>query len=126
MGVIIRQSFKSTLVQYIGIALGYLNMAILFPALFSREQIGLIAFLISTTYLLMPIVQMGVSNIIIRFYPLFKKENKTPVLNTLVLLIPLISFIIIAGVLIIGKEIVISRFYSSKLLVERDYQSCHR
>jgi O-antigen/teichoic acid export membrane protein len=121
MGVIIRQSLKSTIVQYAGIALGYLNMAILFPALFSREQIGLIAFLISTTYLLMPIVQLGVSNIIIKFYPRFKKENKTPVLNTLALLIPLFSFIIIAGVLIIGKEIVISRFYSGKLLVEQYY-----
>jgi O-antigen/teichoic acid export membrane protein len=121
MGVIIRQSFKSTLVQYIGIVLGYLNMAILFPALFSREQIGLIAFLISTTYLVMPVAQFGISNVLVKFYPGFKKAGNAALLNTLALIVPVISFLIVALIILLSKEYVLSYFYPGKILIQQYY-----
>ena len=41
MGIIIRQGIKGTIVSYLGTLLGYVNMLILFPLIFSTEEIGL-------------------------------------------------------------------------------------
>jgi len=41
MGIVIRQSIKTTAVSYIGFAIGYINSLFLFPLVLSKEQIGL-------------------------------------------------------------------------------------
>lgn len=75
MGIVKRQSIKDTVVQYAGIAIGYLNIGILFPAFLSAAQIGLYSFLNSTAHMLMTITSLGTPATIIRFSPQYKENT---------------------------------------------------
>ncbi len=72
MGVLLRQSFWSTLVIYFGVILGFINSIILFPSYLNTEQIGLIRQIISASTLLIPITTFGVNSAYNKFYPFFK------------------------------------------------------
>lgn len=77
MGIIKRQSIKDTIAQYIGIAIGYLNIGILFPAFLSAAQIGLYSFLNSTAHMLMTLTSLGTPATLIRFTPQFSSQAST-------------------------------------------------
>ena len=48
MGLVIRQSFKSTLLTYVGVGLGALNLLFFFPRYLNPELIGLRELLLVT------------------------------------------------------------------------------
>lgn len=77
MGIIKRQSIKDTIAQYVGIAIGYLNIGILFPAFLSAAQIGLYSFLNSTAHMLMTLTSLGTPATLIRFTPQFSSHSST-------------------------------------------------
>ena len=72
MGILLRQSFWSTIVIYFGVVLGFINSIILFPSFLDTEQIGLIRQIISASTLLIPITTFGVNSAYVKFYPFFK------------------------------------------------------
>ena len=76
MGVVIKQSIKTSIVTYLGMMLGYVNTLLLFPYILSAEQIGLMRLLIDIAALAAPFAQLGISNIALRFFPHFKDESK--------------------------------------------------
>ena len=79
MNKILKQSFWSTIIIYIGVVLGFINSIFLFPKFLSPDQIGLIRQIISASTILIPLATFGVSASYIKFYPTFnisKKEKK--------------------------------------------------
>lgn len=77
MGIIIRQSVKSTIVSYAGVALGALNTLILFPRFFEAEQFGLTRVLLSVTTVLAVFAEFGGTNVINKYFPIFRDERGT-------------------------------------------------
>ena len=75
MGIIIRQSIKSSLFNYLGIALGYINMVWFFPSILSEERFGLLRVVISVSMLLAQFGEFGLSNTLNRFFPYFKRSR---------------------------------------------------
>ena len=75
MSVILKQSFWSTIIIYIGVLLGFVNSIILFPKYLSTEQIGLIRQIISAAIILIPITTFGASATYVKFYPSFKDDR---------------------------------------------------
>ena len=76
MGKILKQSFWSTIIIYVGVLLGFINSIILFPKYLSTEQIGLIRQIISASTLLLPLTTFGVSATYLKFFPSYKEDNK--------------------------------------------------
>lgn len=76
MGIIKRQGIKQSIVTYVGILIGMLNMLWIYPTFITPEQLGLIKFLQSTTLFILPFVFLGSSNLVIRFFPEFKNNEK--------------------------------------------------
>ena len=76
MGIVIRQSIKTTLVSYVGFAIGYINTLFLFPLVLSKEQIGLTRLLISVSFLFATFASLGAGNIPTKFFPYFRDEKK--------------------------------------------------
>ena len=72
MGIIIRQSLISTILTYLGVIVGFVNFLILFPAYMTPEEVGLVRTLQDTAMLMVPFVQLGVSQLIIKYYPSYK------------------------------------------------------
>ena len=76
MGIVIKQSIKGTLVNYVGIAIGFITTFFIVTKYLTQEEIGLSRVLIDAGVLFASFAQLGTSSSIIRFFPYFKDENE--------------------------------------------------
>ncbi len=118
MGVVIRQSFKATVISYIGAVLGYINLLFLYPLCLTPELIGFTRLIVEIATLLAWFSQLGISNAIVRFFPLFNNVQKRHngflfYITTL----PFIGFIIFGIVIIVFKSAIIHYFNSDSNLI---------
>lgn len=77
MGIVIRQSIYSTLISYLGVAIGYINLLYLYPKFLSLEQVGLFRTIQDAAILFTPFAQFGLTHSIFRFYPQLVKDQRT-------------------------------------------------
>lgn len=120
MGIVIRQSIKTTVVSYIGFAIGYLNTLFLFPLILSKEQIGLTRLLISVTFLFATFASLGAGNIPIKFFPYFRDEKKqhNGILGFM-LSVGMIGFFLFVIVFLFLKDVIFNIYTkNSPLLLE--------
>ena len=76
MGLVIRQSFKSTLLTYVGVGLGALNLLFFFPRYLNPELIGLRELLLGVALSLSIFTQLGMQSAMSRFFPYFQDEQR--------------------------------------------------
>ncbi len=93
MGIVQKQSFANTITTYIGFALGAINVLFLYTHFLTDEYHGLVAFVLSTANIMMPIFALGVHNTIIKFYSSYKTNNNINSFLSLMLLLPLAMII---------------------------------
>lgn len=72
MGIIIRQSIISSTLTYLGVIIGYVNLLILLPRYMSPEEVGLQRTFQDVALLLVPFVQLGVSQLTLKYFPKYK------------------------------------------------------
>ena len=120
MGIVIRQSIKTTVVSYIGFAIGYLNTLLLFPLVLSKEQIGLTRLLISVSFLFATFASLGAGNIPTKFFPYFRDASKQHNgILSLLLSIGLAGFSLFVVVFILLKDVIFNIYSkNSPLLLE--------
>lgn len=96
MGVVIRQSFISSALTYVGAVVGYFNILWLYPKFFNNlDEIGLFRVITDTAILLVPFAQMGLSTTLVKFFPHFKQEpQKTKIFLNTFLVCGVVSFLI--------------------------------
>lgn len=95
MGIIIRQSIKGTIVNYLGVLIGIFTTFFVLTDLLTPEEIGLTRVLIDAGMLFAGLAQLGTSSSIIRFFPYFNNpDNKHNGFFFWTLLIPLVGFLI--------------------------------
>ena len=75
MGVVIKQSIRGTIVNYLGIAVGFVTTFFIITKYLTQEEIGLSRVLIDAAILFASFAQLGTSSSIIRFFPYFKDES---------------------------------------------------
>ena len=123
MGIIIRQSFKATIVNYIGMLLGAFNIIILFPLVLTSTEIGLIRLLFDVALLFATFAQLGISVTMVRFFPYFKNdEKKHNGFFFFTIAQPLIGFITTCTLVLVFKEAIISKYSAnSPLFVDYFY-----
>lgn len=76
MGVVKRQGIKQSIVTYVGMMVGAVNLLIIYPAAFSKEQIGIINFVRDTAVVISPFLFWGGAELIVRYFPKFKNKAK--------------------------------------------------
>lgn len=114
MGAIAKQSIRTSVLSYIGIALGYVNVVLLFPRFFSAEEFGLTRVLVSVAAVAAQFALLGMVNTVIRFHPKWKAErNSSNGLLGLALSISLIGSLAVAAALLLGRPL-ISTWYADK------------
>lgn len=120
-----RQGFFNSIILYTGTALGFVNFAILFQRFLSIEQIGFFALMIAISLLYAQIASAGISNIILKFFPYYRSDDKKHNgFITLVLIWCSIGFAVLTVLFIIFKDIVIGHYQHQKgsaLLVKYYY-----
>ena len=104
MGIIVSQSVKGAIYTYIGVVLGFAIQGILFPRIYSTDQIGLTKIIVAYAALVAQFATLGFNGVTIRLFPFFKdpKSNHHGFLS-LALLTGLVGFLISLGLFLIFK-----------------------
>ena len=76
MGIIQKSGFWTTVVNYTGAILGGVTLTILFPIFLTPEEVGLTNILKSAAMIFAQFCCIGNSNIVLRFFPFFKSDEK--------------------------------------------------
>lgn len=76
MGLVQRDSFRITIIAYIGAAIGYVNKIFLFTNFLEPDQVGLANLLITIALIYAQLASLGSYNITYKFFPFFN-ERKT-------------------------------------------------
>ena len=100
MGIIQRQSIRSSVYIFIGFAIGAVNILILFPLFFTQAEIGMTRALMDISLTLSTLATLGTLPVIYKFYPFYKdyldhNKNDLPFLSALVCLAGF--FLVLAG-----------------------------
>ena len=77
MGVIIRNSLKTTIINYIGIIIGAISVLFIQTIAFTESQIGEIRLIMDKAILIMPFILIGMGSVASRFYFHFDKDAGT-------------------------------------------------
>ncbi len=93
MGIVKNQSFKNTITTYAGFGIGAINTLFLYTNFMSDTYYGLIAFILSTANIMMPLMAFGTQNTLIKFYSSYKTRNSINSFLTLMLFLPLLLII---------------------------------
>ncbi len=75
MGLVQRDSFRITIIAYIGAAIGYLNKIFLFTNFLETDQVGLANLLITIAMIYAQFAALGSYNITYKFFPFFNDRN---------------------------------------------------
>ena len=118
-----RQTIKGSIYSYLGVVLGFVNIALLTPMFFSTDEIGLTQLLISVSAIAGQIATLGFPNAILKTFPKFRnKENNH---NGFGFLITAVSIVGIIGTLVyffIDKErLIAENLENSSLFSEYVY-----
>lgn len=90
MGIIFRQSIKSSIYSYLGVAIGFLTVGVLMPKFLTQEEIGLRMQIQSYAFFISSIIAFGIPQTIIRMFPHFSNSENTD--HGILSLLGLISF----------------------------------
>lgn len=75
MGIIVRQSIKGAVANYIGIVIGFFTTFFVLTDCLSQEEIGLTRVMVDVAMLFSGLAQLGTNASIIRFFPYFRTES---------------------------------------------------
>jgi O-antigen/teichoic acid export membrane protein len=111
MGVVIRQSIKGTIVNYIGSFIGFIMTFFIMIKFLTPEEVGLTRVLLDAALLFAGLASLGTNASIIRFYPYFKDpEKKDHGFFLWTLLLPFVGFLIVLTLFFIFKNAIIGFF----------------
>ena len=74
MGIVVKQSFRNTLITFAAFGIGGINTLVLYTQFFSDAYYGLVTFLLSTANLLMPLTAFGVQHSIVKFFSTYSSK----------------------------------------------------
>lgn len=123
MGIIRKQSIQTSVLSYLGVGLGYINVVLLFPAFFAPEEFGLTRILGAIIGITSQFALFGLTNGIIRFFPRFKEgdEDRLHGLLGLSLLIGTIGVLAAMFFLWAGDDFIIDHYADRSELISRFY-----
>jgi O-antigen/teichoic acid export membrane protein len=122
MGVVIKQSIRGTIVNYIGACMGAIIVLFIYPLCLTPELIGLTRILTEFAVLFSFFAQAGLPNTLVRFFPSFQDE-KTGHHHVFfwLMLIPAVGFVLFSLIFMLFKVPFLSYFSENSSLFTQYY-----
>lgn len=98
MGIVIQQSIRNALSQYLGIGLGAVNTILLFPRIYGSEFMGQVNVLLAYAAIFASLGHLGLPHAIINFFPRYPRHRQAQ-LYSYSLLMLLLSALLFSAVL---------------------------
>ncbi|HJN05985.1 MAG TPA: hypothetical protein QF480_05170, partial [Bacteroidales bacterium] len=76
MGIIKKQSISGTIYSYVGVVLGFITTGLLYPQIFTTEEIGLLRILVSYSLLFAQFAGLGINTVTIKLFPYFRNYER--------------------------------------------------
>ncbi len=120
MGIVLNQSFKNTIITYIGFAIGGINTIYLYPVFLGATYYGLTNYITSSANVIMPLFAIGMQNTLVKFYSQHETDAERSRFLSFTVLFPLL---LIVPLLLIGFlfQDEILYFLSKKNAVVKSY-----
>ena len=90
MGIIFKQSFKNTLIIYLGFIIGGINTLVLYTRFLKDEYYGLVTYVLSASNLVMPIIAFGIHFTIIKFFSAYTSKKEQDKFLSSIIFFPLL------------------------------------
>ncbi|MFN6115286.1 MAG: lipopolysaccharide biosynthesis protein, partial [Flavobacteriales bacterium] len=71
-----RQATINTLLAYMGIGLGFVNVVLLYPRVLQADEFGLTRLVVSMATIAAQLAQLGAENTVIRYFPYFRDADR--------------------------------------------------
>lgn len=120
MGIVKSQSIKNTFSTYLGFALGAVNTLFLYTYFLTDSYYGLVAFILSTSNIIMPLMAFGVHNTIIKYYSSYRTKHSAQSFLTMMLFLPLLAILPIGGIGYLAFDVIVESL-SVKNPIVSDY-----
>ena len=121
MGIVIRQSIKGTIMNYLGVVVGFITTFFVMTKYLTQEEIGLTRVMADAAILLSGLASLGTNTSALRYYPYFRdRDSRDHGFFGWTLIIPMIGFIIITILFFFFKDVIIDMF-SGKSALFVDY-----
>lgn len=123
MGIVVRQTIKGAIMNYLGVLVGFITTFFIVTKYLTTEEVGLTRVLVDASILLSSLAQLGTSTSAMRYYPYFKDEKeKDQGFFGWSVLIPFVGFIIFTVLFFIFKQPIENYFSkNSELFVDYIY-----
>ncbi|MBK0369994.1 oligosaccharide flippase family protein [Flavobacterium agrisoli] len=99
MGIVLNQSFKNTIITYLGFGIGAINTLYLYPVFLGATYYAVTNYILSAANVIMPLFAIGMQNTLVKFYSQNKTEDERNQFLSFTVLFPLLLCI---PLLIIG------------------------
>jgi O-antigen/teichoic acid export membrane protein len=106
-GLIAKNSFWASIVNYSGSLVGLFTTFYLFPLVFTTSENGVFRLFIEMGALLAGVAQLGTGYSIWKFFPRFKNDSGHNGIGFWLLLIPFLGFLLVAAMLLLGEPLVV-------------------
>lgn len=116
MGVIARQSLKSSTVSYFGLVIGYVITLFIYPKFLETREIGLVKVLLSAGMLFTSLAHLGMTNVVSKYISAYK-EKEIPGFLFFCFGMPIIGFVIFSILLILFKDGIVNYFAEKSPLI---------
>ena len=93
MGIVLKQSFKNTIIVFFGFAIGGINVLFLYTHFLHEDYYGLITFLLSSANIILPLLVFGMQHTIIKFFSSYKTKFEQDQFLTSSLILPLLIIV---------------------------------
>ena len=122
MGIIIRQSIKATLFNYVGAFIGFLTTFFVLTKFVEPEVIGLTKVIYEVSAMVAGFAQLGTSASAMRFFPYFRdpKNNHNGFFFYLMLM-PAVGSVVFIGLFLLLREPVVAFFQKDTVVWEAYY-----
>lgn len=120
MGLVAKQSIWNTVLLYVGVIIGYLNVTLFFPRVLGAEGYGLTRVILSIVVIAQQFSMVGTPSMLLRYFPRFKEKNGKGLFSYALLLSGLGMMIMIL-LLVFFKDSVIEMKREQSQLLEEFY-----
>ncbi len=93
MGIVLNQSFKNTIITYIGFGIGAINTLYLYPVFLGATYYALTNYILSAANVIMPLFAIGMQNTLVKFYSQYRTEEEREQFLSFTALFPLLMCI---------------------------------
>lgn len=93
MGIVIRKTISTSIINYLGVLLGVINVLWLQTAIISELQIGILSYVVDVSILLLPFILFGTSGLPARFLHLFQEVKERNEFINLLFFIPFLTVV---------------------------------